>query len=314
METNKNETVQKPPQPAIIPRNFTFPQLSPKLMVKETEVHSGEMKYAFVNVNASNLPQPLVSEIHQLEMMLEDKELTLIGFKTKKSHIIDKYMRNNVNHVLQYQNETNWLKKKKLSNYKQVTKNSNYTLHGEHHSLHAKNGNATGLLIGDQSKLLNLTRKASSRSLLWYILHQQNVPKLELHNSTPQTSETSTNTSETSAISIFNSQKKNVRKDDGSLATYWGKFPWEKQQLFSVENPKTPNEMGDYAELHNGGRRLQDLYAESLLHVNRLYNSEYGYQARKVPAHMPHFINKQIMEALQDRYFDFDYKQFADSK
>ena len=50
-------------------------------------------------------------------------------------------------------------------------------------------------------------------------------------------------------------------------------------------------------------RKLQDTFGDSLRHVNRLYNKVYGYEARKVPAHMAHFINKNIAEEIQSRYF-----------
>lgn len=46
-------------------------------------------------------------------------------------------------------------------------------------------------------------------------------------------------------------------------------------------------------------RRLFDIFGDSLKFVDRLYNRAYGASARKVPAHMPHFINKHIMTELQ---------------
>lgn len=49
-------------------------------------------------------------------------------------------------------------------------------------------------------------------------------------------------------------------------------------------------------------RKLLDTFADSLKHVNRLFNKVYGYTARKVPAHMPHFIDKQIMHELQKKF------------
>ena len=49
-------------------------------------------------------------------------------------------------------------------------------------------------------------------------------------------------------------------------------------------------------------RKLLDTFADSLRHVNRLYNEIYGYMARKVPAHMPHFIDKNIMNSLQEKF------------
>ena len=49
------------------------------------------------------------------------------------------------------------------------------------------------------------------------------------------------------------------------------------------------------------GRMLLDTFGDSLRHVNRIYNKNFGYVARKVPAHMPHMIDKHIMAELQDR-------------
>lgn len=48
-------------------------------------------------------------------------------------------------------------------------------------------------------------------------------------------------------------------------------------------------------------RKLLDMFADSLIYVNRLFNDELGLKLRKVPAHMPHFINITVMEELQER-------------
>ncbi|KAK9503928.1 hypothetical protein O3M35_010385 [Rhynocoris fuscipes] len=45
-----------------------------------------------------------------------------------------------------------------------------------------------------------------------------------------------------------------------------------------------------------------DTYAESLLYVNKLFNRHYKYMIRKVPAHMPHLIDKILMENLQTKF------------
>eukprot|EP01042_Synura_sphagnicola_P015901 gene15902-biopygen15913 len=42
-------------------------------------------------------------------------------------------------------------------------------------------------------------------------------------------------------------------------------------------------------------RRLLDTYAQSLIHVNRLYNKAFGTENRKVPAHVPHMIDRDYM-------------------
>jgi UDP-N-acetylglucosamine-lysosomal-enzyme len=50
------------------------------------------------------------------------------------------------------------------------------------------------------------------------------------------------------------------------------------------------------------GRRLLDTYGESLKYANRLLNAEFGTSPRHVPAHMPHMIDKHLMQQLQDHW------------
>ena len=52
-------------------------------------------------------------------------------------------------------------------------------------------------------------------------------------------------------------------------------------------------------------RRLLDAYSSSLLHVSRIYNKAFGYKARKVPAHMPHMVDSDIIYEMQDRFWPY---------
>ncbi|XP_046742715.1 N-acetylglucosamine-1-phosphotransferase subunits alpha/beta isoform X2 [Diprion similis] len=54
--------------------------------------------------------------------------------------------------------------------------------------------------------------------------------------------------------------------------------------------------------------RKLDTYAESLLYVNRIYNSVYGFERRRVPAHMPHLFDKSIIQDMQTK-FDKEFKK-----
>lgn len=47
-------------------------------------------------------------------------------------------------------------------------------------------------------------------------------------------------------------------------------------------------------------RKLQDTFADSLRYVNKLLNGQFGFTSRKVPAHMPHMIDRLVMQELQD--------------
>ena len=49
-------------------------------------------------------------------------------------------------------------------------------------------------------------------------------------------------------------------------------------------------------------RRLLDTFGDSLRHVNKIYNREFGFTARKVPGHMPHFVDRLIMNDFNERY------------
>lgn len=78
-------------------------------------------------------------------------------------------------------------------------------------------------------------------------------------------------------------------------------LPWEKYGTFEQlqrSKERRKNSM-EFENWHRPGRKLMDTFADSLLHVHRIYNRKFGYMGRKVPAHMPHMIDVKIMEELQ---------------
>lgn len=56
-----------------------------------------------------------------------------------------------------------------------------------------------------------------------------------------------------------------------------------------------------------------DTYAESLLYVNKIYNVAYGLERRRVPAHMPHLVDKWIVNSMQEK-FDLEFKKTSSHK
>ena len=73
------------------------------------------------------------------------------------------------------------------------------------------------------------------------------------------------------------------------------RLPWEKARVFAEKpgsNRDPPLDSDPYTTAPHRGRRLLDTFGDSLRHVNRLYNKLYGFLPRKVPAHMPHMINR----------------------
>lgn len=74
-----------------------------------------------------------------------------------------------------------------------------------------------------------------------------------------------------------------------------GHFPWERQNFF-------PTRKEDARKNVRLGRRLLDTFGDSLRHVNQLYNEAFGYEARKVPSHMAHMVDRDVVVRLQNRF------------
>eukprot|EP00053_Salpingoeca_punica_P018525 m.182084 g.182084 ORF g.182084 m.182084 type:complete len:1404 (-) comp17455_c0_seq3:254-4465(-) len=78
---------------------------------------------------------------------------------------------------------------------------------------------------------------------------------------------------------------------------YLGFLPWERLGFFE------PIEDNSAAEsLSHQRRQLKDTFGDSLKHVNNLYNKKFGYTPRKVIAHMPHMIDRDIMYELEHTF------------
>uniref|UniRef100_A0A8C9TWP1 N-acetylglucosamine-1-phosphotransferase subunits alpha/beta n=1 Tax=Scleropages formosus TaxID=113540 RepID=A0A8C9TWP1_SCLFO len=84
-----------------------------------------------------------------------------------------------------------------------------------------------------------------------------------------------------------------------------GFLPWERRKYFQdllEESERLKRELAYRANSAAASRRLQDTFADSLRYVNKLLNGQFGFTSRKVPAHMPHMIDRLIMQELQDMF------------
>lgn len=282
MEVNKS-TEQNDVLPLVALNNFTFKQVEPKIRAKGIQQDNPvNLDLAYVDVNASVLPSSVVSKIYQLEALYREGDLILDGLKEKKSKLIAEFLYSAVDHQLVYHRKNEWPSDIQL--------NKNISL-----SHDQNNQRKTEYSTKGTSKPLNSSQQLGSRTLLWATSFQRRDDKKKIVKTFLQKQGyKSGKTNNTS----------NIKKDDtlgneGSVATYLGSLPWEKQKLFHTEDPQ--EEVRHNTLPMAAKRHLLDMFAESLLHVNRLFNSEYGYQARRVPAHMPHFISKSIMERLQEK-------------
>nr|XP_039262735.1 N-acetylglucosamine-1-phosphotransferase subunits alpha/beta-like [Styela clava] len=90
-----------------------------------------------------------------------------------------------------------------------------------------------------------------------------------------------------------------------------GFLPWEKERIFDLDMKKVEererkrrlmNEFKIDDSLRIGRRKPLDAFADSLRYVSNIYNRDFGFTQRKVPAHMPHFVDRDIMFELQEKY------------
>ncbi|KAK3088613.1 hypothetical protein FSP39_021285 [Pinctada imbricata] len=80
--------------------------------------------------------------------------------------------------------------------------------------------------------------------------------------------------------------------------------PWEKSGTFDdiIRLQEANQRSSEYTIANHRGRHLLDTFGDSLRHVNKLFNKAFGFTPRKVPGHMPHMVDKYIMEELQDMF------------
>ncbi|XP_076320133.1 N-acetylglucosamine-1-phosphotransferase subunits alpha/beta-like isoform X2 [Tachypleus tridentatus] len=92
--------------------------------------------------------------------------------------------------------------------------------------------------------------------------------------------------------------------EEPAIKFHQGTLPWEKLRIFDslVKQSEVIDHL--YRTSSRKSRRLLDTFADSLRHVNKLYNDFYGSETRKVPAHIAHLIDIDIMNSLQERFPD----------
>ncbi|KAG8514076.1 N-acetylglucosamine-1-phosphotransferase subunits alpha/beta, partial [Galemys pyrenaicus] len=95
---------------------------------------------------------------------------------------------------------------------------------------------------------------------------------------------------------------------------YLGFLPWEKKKYFQDlldEEESLKTQLAYFTDSKHTGRQLKDTFADSLRYVNKILNRKFGFTSRKVPAHMPHMIDRIVMQELQDMFpEEFDKTSF----
>ena len=82
---------------------------------------------------------------------------------------------------------------------------------------------------------------------------------------------------------------------------------WERQNFFAeiLSEKLRLERQEEYRSERRPNRILLDTFASSLLHVSRIFNRAFGYRVRKVPAHMPHFVDTDVVYEMQARFWPY---------
>ncbi|KAK7886110.1 hypothetical protein WMY93_025731 [Mugilogobius chulae] len=244
-------------------------------------------------VNVSLLPDSVRSEIQKLDEKLLIGDITLKGYNITKAELLKPFKKvkqsltkeeasPEKNSKLSGQLNGRFFQTKFISTDKQVKTDI------------LVNSVATPIPVNindnfqkDPNNVLYTIRAAIERPLISKLLNGNS--KVKSPESPP-----AEDTQERTAVG---------RKLQHFISADRGFLPWERRKFFQSlleEEERLQTELTYKAKGAAAGRKLQDTFADSLRYVNKLLNSQFGFTSRKVPAHMPHMIDRLIMQELQD--------------
>lgn len=249
-------------------------------------------------VNASLLPAFLRNELQKLDEKLLVGDITLKGYNLTKAELLRTFTAQDSNRESSEKNPRPY---KHLES--QVAKDDQDTNDVKHNILAAEGGkgkpaalpipvNVNDDFQDDQNS--HTFKAAIERPLISKLLNGN--PKIKSDNP---------------SVEDDPPQKAAVgRRLQHYVSADRGFLPWERRKVFQQlleEEERLQTELMYKANGAAAGRRLHDTFADSLRYVNKLLNSQFGFTSRKVPAHMPHMIDRLIMQELQDMFpMEFD--------
>ncbi|CAL1291483.1 unnamed protein product [Larinioides sclopetarius] len=249
-----------------------FPKIGP---VTPKDKYS---KFQNVNITASQLPENLIAEIQSLEHLRDQGILTRKGYLRKKSEMIAAFIlaSNRTADMLVTESDRVSLEVEEKRELKSSTLADLHPLEKsqflENMNVIVKSDNKSKTPSLEEAKMAwkNLDKFAS-------LIIRKNPDKLSVHN--PQSL-----------------PKGPEARLPGPLQDYFKNLRSSSKNLEDKKN--------SYLTYRPTQRHLLDTFGDSLRHVNKLYNEAFGYEHRKVPSHIAHFVDKNVMSRLTERFED----------
>ncbi|XP_051976330.1 N-acetylglucosamine-1-phosphotransferase subunits alpha/beta-like [Xyrauchen texanus] len=296
----KNELAPKPtvvtPEPEVHFEEVAKEKQGPRVR----EMTLGEIETVQVPaLNESLLPEEVKVELRKLNEKLKLGDITIKGYNLTKAVLMEPYKHKaqlslNKKFPAEKQDQNKEQKKKgNLANTQQAEKAARVKKAQEdpgvvkHHQIKVLPSlipiQIDGVTPKAQSRLVGMEKPHASKFLSTMVgnMSKERGPKNEAHiRGRPMS-----------------------RKLQHYTSSDRGFLPWERRKFFQdllEEEKRLERELLYTADSATYGRRLQDTFADSLRYVNRLLNAQFGFTSRKVPAHMPHMVDRLIMQELQD--------------
>lgn len=244
-------------------------------------------------VNISHLSVAVQSELHELEEKLLIGDITLKGYNVSKTELLKPYM--------------TVAGRKPIVHSEQASESGPKDQRSPYKDLEGEAVQAEPLKEGEAEEIIFKGKSKEEMSR-----HDDTKPLLPLHIDEDKR-EVVTSKQPSKLLSSI-SKPKSMHQAGGApvrrklqhfITSDRGFLPWERRKYFQEvleREERLVRELSYNADGAATGRRLQDTFADSLRHVNKLLNSQFGFTSRKVPAHMPHMIDRLVMQELQDMF------------
>ncbi|XP_073476428.1 N-acetylglucosamine-1-phosphotransferase subunits alpha/beta [Aquarana catesbeiana] len=257
-----------------IPEEDRFPKLKKERPAKEQDE---EIHIPYMNVSA--LPNSIQLAVQDLDLKLSKGDITWKGYNMSKVALL-----------------------KQFGSIKPQTEQ-------------ALNATKKGITLAHISKSKMVTEnKADSKKITFKSRELGNENGKSTTNKESQLKFSALGFKVSRLPGDVNNQEPAISKDDRFVQgrklhsyqpVYEGFLPWERRKYFKDLFDERDVLLSELSYITNGkkvGRKLQDTFADSLRHVNKLLNGKFGFTSRKVPAHMPHMIDRIVMQELQDLF------------
>lgn len=273
IQDQKEAVVTTPtPEAEILFENIPEEERFPKLKKQKPDEYDN-LGVHIPYVNVSSLPNKVQLALHNLDLQLSNGDITLKGYNLSKTALLEPFVTISP-HTKDDLNVQKPIKQATIPKNQSVSENNANPQKARFDSEQDNDERS----VKSESKLNRMEGQGSK--LLKGVNHLGTLAKNREDNIVP-------------------GRKLQFQPN------YEGFLPWEKKKYFKDLLDQRDALRRELSYITNGkqvGRKLQDTFADSLRYVNKLLNSKFGFASRKVPAHMPHMIDRIVMQDLQDLY------------